>query len=189
MGSSIIKHAFLTARSQPGGVNLGLSKDKFDIWWQGYSGLGLADLKKKLDTLSQVNEPPNILLLHCGGNDIGRYNVLKIRQMLTEISCFLSQRFPNTRIVWSQILPRQTWRFSTNNAAMHRARQRINGHAANLFIKMQGTYVKHPALQTMVPVLYCADGVHLTLEGNKMFLKQIANAVKTLANSYVTAIC
>ena len=69
LGSSIIKRAFLSARCCEGGVSLGLQD--VEIWWQGYGGLRLVDIRKKIRTLCQVNSKPSFIILHCGGNDMG----------------------------------------------------------------------------------------------------------------------
>ena len=77
VGSSIIKQAFIAARKRHGGVNLGLRVA--DLWWQGYSGLSLKKTIDKIQTLEKVGEQPDFILLHCGGNDIGRISLKGIR--------------------------------------------------------------------------------------------------------------
>ncbi|KAH3714631.1 hypothetical protein DPMN_057316 [Dreissena polymorpha] len=54
-------------RQRPEGVNLGL-KDAV-IMWQGYGGLSLLDVVGILKTLKKVAEIPDLIKLHCGGND------------------------------------------------------------------------------------------------------------------------
>jgi hypothetical protein len=34
------------------------------IWWQGYSGMKLRDVKPKLQTMSSFEEAPDIIVLH-----------------------------------------------------------------------------------------------------------------------------
>ena len=70
VGSSIIKQAFMRARRSRC-VNLDLGRLSASIWWQGYSGLRWGRLEAKLNTLLQVEDIPDILVIHCGGNDIG----------------------------------------------------------------------------------------------------------------------
>ena len=72
LGSSIIKRAFLSARCSEGGVYFGLQN--VEIWWQGYGGLLLVDVRKKIKikTLCQVNTKPFFIILQCGGNDLGK---------------------------------------------------------------------------------------------------------------------
>ena len=177
----------MAARAQQGGVNLGL-QENIEIWWQGYSGLSLVDLQKKLVTLLTVSSAPDILIIHCGGNDLGKYPVQKLRCFLCSLVQFLNENFSKAHIIWSQILPRTNWRYSENNAAMHRVRQRLNNHAANLFIDRQGTYLKHPSLQVSGPICYKPDGVHLNQYGNELFLHHIAKAIQYVVNNGHTRI-
>ncbi|VDI80263.1 Hypothetical predicted protein [Mytilus galloprovincialis] len=48
VGSSLIRNAFVHARSKTGGVNLGLHRIGVKIWWQGYGGTGLKDLESTI---------------------------------------------------------------------------------------------------------------------------------------------
>jgi hypothetical protein len=55
---------------------------------------------------------PQFIILHVAGNDLGYKKV--IRWILIEL--------PNTTIIWSEILHRLKWRYSTNQTAMHECR-------------------------------------------------------------------
>ncbi|XP_052102937.1 uncharacterized protein LOC127736433 [Mytilus californianus] len=72
VGSSIIKHAFVHARRSVDGVNLGLERIKTTIWWQGKSGMRICEIIPKVKHLLTFEEPPQVLVFHCGGNDIGQ---------------------------------------------------------------------------------------------------------------------
>jgi hypothetical protein len=52
---AIIKGAWLHARTRPGGSNLTMERLAIKIWWQGYSGMKLRNLKPKLRTISSLN--------------------------------------------------------------------------------------------------------------------------------------
>jgi len=44
-----------------------------DVWWQGYSGMRLLDLILKIQLLLNIRgNRPGIIIVHVGGNDIGR---------------------------------------------------------------------------------------------------------------------
>ena len=75
LGSTIVKQAFVAARQRPEGVNMGLTDA--DIIWQGYDGLSPLDVVSKLKTLKKVAETPDLIILHCGGNDLGRLDLKK----------------------------------------------------------------------------------------------------------------
>lgn len=176
VGSSLIKHAFVVARHQPSGLNLGLKNA--DIWWQGYSGLSLLDLMSKLKSLKFVGDMPDIILLHCGGNDLGRLSLVRIRSLLDDIINFINLNF-RCKIVWSQLLPRAAWRYSDNHGAMDSNRKRVNSYAAKRIIMGGGFYIRHPDLGKVTPSLYNEDGIHLSFHGNCLFLERLSLGLRT----------
>ena len=92
MGSSIIKQAFAVARRRPGGLDLGLTD--FNLWWQGYGGMNLLEVIPKLKLLKKLGgEEPDVILLHCGGNNIGRNPLKSIRWLINQIISFIGINF------------------------------------------------------------------------------------------------
>ena len=185
MGSSIVKRAFAHALVRPGGVNLGLDRIPMEIWWQGYSGLKFVDLKKKLLYLKTFENDPDFILIHCGGNGIGSnvfslnlfQLIAKFKQDLLDIKKF----FPRATLIWSQILPRNQWRYSQNVKAMERCRNRLNRAVAKFVLKQGGCYLKHPALLENIEQFLSADGVHLSELGNSLFLNSIQGGLESFA--------
>ena len=70
-----MKHAYISARTRPGGTNLGLDRIGMKIWWQGYSGLKIINLKNKLWYLKHLGEQPQFNVIHCGGNYLGLFSL------------------------------------------------------------------------------------------------------------------
>lgn len=128
VGSSIIKHAFLAAMLRTGGINLGLERLGIKIWWQGYAGLKFTDLKKKVMYLTRLEEAPDFLVIHCGGNDLGDpdWPLAELIEHMSESITSLADLLPKTKLVWSQILPRKSYRYSSDLEAMERNRKRFN---------------------------------------------------------------
>ena len=109
--------------------------EHFDLWWQGYSGMGIQEVRQKIRTLLLVRNCPNYLVLHCGGNDIGKIKSRQICNFIKAVVSFIQSAMPGTKLVWSQLLPRLSWRYSKNIKAMDKARKRINSFAASLILK------------------------------------------------------
>ena len=84
----------------------------------------------------------------------------------------------NAKIIWSQILPRSSWIYSNNKTAMNAAVKRINSFAGKKVILNKGYYIRYPDLMEVSPSMYKADGIHLTLLGNCIFLCQISSALE-----------
>ncbi|KAL4239302.1 hypothetical protein ACF0H5_000119 [Mactra antiquata] len=175
IGSSIVKQAFIFARNNEIGIDLGL-KDR-TVWWQGYSGLSLLSLQNKIQTLFKVGETPSCIILHCGGNDIGKTSLYRIRTLISLIFEKIINLLPNVTIIWSEILPRQNWRYSNNNKSMERCRKRINSYAGKLAITKNGRYLRHSFMCINISKFLKTDGVHLNDNGNKLLLQQFKKAV------------
>lgn len=157
---------------------MGLERLGLALWWQGYSGLKFTQLKCKLNLLCNINTAPAYLLIHCGGNDIGRLALGDLRNVMKCTITYLSRQLPNTRIIWSQILPRRNWRFSQNCKAMEQGRRRINSALAAVVIKAGGAYIKYPDILCDNSSLFQPDGVHLSDIGNDIFLNTIQAALE-----------
>jgi hypothetical protein len=110
MGSSIVRNAFLHARHTYEGPNLSMKRYGYTILWQDKGDLKWQDLVPRLVFLSNLESPPSVLVVHCGGNSIDQTPLFDLR---AEINFSLNQikvMFPETKLVWSQILPRSNWR-------------------------------------------------------------------------------
>ena len=154
-----------------------------EIWWQGYGGLVLVDVRKKIRTLCQVNSnKPSFIILHCGGNDLGKLDLKAFRSLLPLIFKLIEEIIPGTKIIWSEILPRQNWRYSKNNKAMDIARRRMNSFGGKFAIENQGAYLRHPLLDKFCEKYFSKDGVHLNSLGNTILLNQISKGISEFMN-------
>ncbi|VDI41058.1 ammonium transporter Rh [Mytilus galloprovincialis] len=161
VGSSLVKNAFVQARRRPGGINLGLDHIGVRLWWLGKSGMRLKDLLNRIKLMLRYEEPPNYLVIHIGGNDLGEIKTGVLRNRLKHYVNNIKELLLNTTLVWSQILPRLTWRYSANIDAMDRSRQRINSSLASYIIRHGGHYIRYPDISPNSTFI-CQDGVHLT---------------------------
>lgn len=99
-------------------------------------GMCSEHLRFHIEHLLRMNGPPDYLVIHCGGNDIGRENMVHtINEIKKLISSFIIPEMPNTRIVWSQILPRRSWRYIPLNQIANKTRARIYSCLSTFFIK------------------------------------------------------
>ncbi|VDI08973.1 Hypothetical predicted protein [Mytilus galloprovincialis] len=177
VGSSLVKNAFVQARRRPGGINLGLDHIGVRLWWLGKSGMRLKDLLNRIKLMLRYEEPPNYLVIHIGGNDLGEIKTGVLRNRLKHYVNNITELLLNTTLVWSQILPRLTWRYSANIDAMDRSRQRINSSLASYIIRHGGHYIRYPDISPNSTFI-CQDGVHLTDIGNYIFINTIQGALE-----------
>lgn len=149
-----------------------------NIFWQGKSGLSIYGIQKMIRILLKYETPPTYLVLHVGGNDIGQEKVGFLRNRCKIIIRSIQRKLPNTIIVWSQILPRSTYRRTDNVKAMERSRHRINSSVAKLVLDMGGKYIRHPDLFKNRADLYGNDGVHPTKLGYELFIKDLQGGIE-----------
>ncbi|CAG2248065.1 unnamed protein product [Mytilus edulis] len=196
VGSSLIRNAFVHARSRTGGVNLGLHRIGVKIWWQGYGGMGLKDLESTIKRLMKYEKAPKYLVLHIAGNDLLKTKLGFLRNEIKTTLEKVQSYLPNSSIVWSQILPRTNWRHSISQDSMMACRIRINSAIASFVLKNGGHYIKYPDILPNSTFLK-EDGVHLTDLGNDIFLNNLQGALEmficsgsyTYPDTFGTSMC
>ena len=151
------------------------------VWWQGKGGMRIHDIVKTVKKLLSYEDPPQFLVLHCGGNDLGIESCYKVRTALVGALRELHQTLPGTRLIWSQMLPRLGWRNERHHAALERTRLRVNNRVASEAIQLGGGYVRYPDL-VEDPGLFI-DDVHLSHIGNELFLYRLQQGLQAFISS------
>lgn len=117
--------------------------------------------------------PPQILVIHLGGNDLGmimgKALVIQAWQDLQRIM----QAWPGIHILWSAIVPWWVWRGVADPKAMDRALKKANREIRKSLREGMDGFIPHPGLQADLPDLYRQDGVHLSDLGNNIFLQDL----------------
>ena len=184
MGSSIVCNAFLWAKKTSFGANLDMKRHNAGIWWQGQRGMTWQKFERKVETLLQYEDPPDFLVIHCGGNNVGiGPKSIVLRKRMEKTLKFYKTKLPNTRIVWSQILPRSSWRSSIHGTKLNKVRRRLNSKLASLAIELGGAYIRYPELSRFDSNFFENDKVHLNAMGNNIFLYRIQQALQTFLST------
>lgn len=122
---------------------------------------------------------PSVLIIHCGGNDIGSEPCGGLLFNMKFTIAIISRMLPFTALVYSSILPRRSYRYSSNDKAMEHTRKRINRGVRSYILKYGGYVIKHPDFDDRHKSLFCSDGVHLSFVGNDIFINQFQSALET----------
>ena len=154
-----------------------------EIQWHGIGGLTVNGMGQYIDSLIARQGRPDILIIHCGGNDIGTVSIRKLRVKFNMFIKYLFDVFPDTLIVWSQILPRLYWRHMLSSIAAEQTRQRLNNYVSARVLQQGGAFIKYPELQKYSCKLYEVDGVHLSRVGYGIFISTIQGALYLFINS------
>lgn len=86
-----------------------LDRLNLDLFWKSFSA-NLCTLSLFLSTLLDIYPAPRMLILHVGGEAVGRTVLSDLTQELLAIHCIL----PSTVLVFSEILPHLDWSFSSS---------------------------------------------------------------------------
>ena len=77
-----------------------------EVYWSGVSGAKLAGITGRLSRTLHRALYPTTLILALGTNEIFRSNLRDIRAHIRNALMSIRQLLPNTRLIWSCVLPR-----------------------------------------------------------------------------------
>ncbi|XP_067318924.1 uncharacterized protein [Anolis sagrei] len=181
-GHSFIHWAERQARRGTFGQHLGLSTMAM-VDWKGRRGLRWDGLIPLLFNSGSCY-PPDVLIIHLGGNDLG---LLKGRalflQALSDIQR-IKEAWPQVCIAWSAIIPRPNWP-NGDGKKLDGARKRVNKAIKKEMEKGLGYYIHHDEIHHKNQELYRIDGIHLSEKGNMLFLGDIQRAIKLILGDLV----
>ncbi|KAJ8353657.1 hypothetical protein SKAU_G00212240 [Synaphobranchus kaupii] len=89
------------------GTSLGLDAR---VQWFGWGGLRWERLLPFIHQSLRGRAAPDVLLIHCGGNDLGNTKSLRLVTDMKRDLQDLHRRFPGTKILLSAISQRRWWR-------------------------------------------------------------------------------
>lgn len=175
VGSSIIRDALYHAHSRPDGPNLGLQNVGGSTVWEFKGGMRMDQLKYHIRDLVQFNSSPKYLVLHCGGNDICAvsYTMVRVIVECKQLVRDIMEALPQTTIVWSQILPRLSWRNQTTNYFANKTRTRLNSCISAFVQKNGGKYIRYPDIVEDEQFFKC-DDTHLSHLGNEIMFNTLS---------------
>lgn len=167
------------ALSHPGGPDLGF--DIGTVRWCGYGGMRWGDFHRRVTTLLDSRGPPVIMVVHLGGNDLAQLRLGQLNLIIQVAFQWLKEQCPNTTLVFSGILPRREYRGALSNKNIDNCRRACNRHARRVMGHVSGGFIAHPQFSYRTPALFAQDGVHLSPEGNLVFLNNITQVLREMA--------
>ena len=121
-------------------------------------------------------EAPKTVFIHLGSNDLCNIRAKELFEDINLEMCYLSLRVPKCKIVWSDMLPRQSWRGAQNVKSIELKRKRLNRSIAKLVGDLGGQRCRHPEI-THDASLYTPRGVHLNKEGMALFRSDVSRVL------------
>ncbi|XP_041427048.1 uncharacterized protein LOC108697507 [Xenopus laevis] len=175
VGHSYIRRAEQRAAFRPGGDTLGFTGVQFQ--WRGIGGLRWLQILPEVVAISRVTPPPVILVIHAGGNDLGRVRVAELLSLIRSDVGRFNAFFSDMVLVWSEIVPRLCWRGARDPGAIERARRLLNSRISRFVRDRGGIVVRHRLLEGIDQGLMLRDGVHLNDIGLDIFLAGLQDGI------------
>nr|XP_009299120.1 uncharacterized protein LOC103910855 [Danio rerio] len=175
IGDSYVRRGAQRAQETVGN-NLGLPGAH--ISWFGWGGLRWKRLPKYFQDLIKGRVVPDVLVLHCGGNDIGEVTSVLLVNSMKEDLLQMKLQHPDMKILFSSLTQRCWWKAGAKPAKLDKARKFVNSVMATFVDSLNGAMIMHPHIRHDSPGLFLKDGVHFTPMGNYIFLSSIANCLK-----------
>jgi lysophospholipase L1-like esterase len=162
-----------------------------EVTWRGHGGARIGGLRSMLNFCLNRKRYPTTIVIHLGSNDIFNDTTANIRGRVEENLKMVRQLFPQTRIIWSDIIFRAFYMGEESKKAGRRCATNINRFARKVCLSIPNTYfichshVFKPSNQS----LYAYDGVHLSEKGKELLLANWAGGLSYLnrnptANAY-----
>ncbi|XP_015218553.2 uncharacterized protein [Lepisosteus oculatus] len=169
-GHSLVFWAEKRAKSPEYGMQLGMDPNCVRLWWKGTQGMTWDQLLPFLLQMKGTWPNPDVIIMHVGGNDLGKSKpeefILAVRKDLMSMKSI----FPDCLLVWSNILPRGTWRTCGDAAMAENIRRLTNDKVKREMGAVGGAALSHGSIQVDSQLgLYRPDGVHLSDAGIDMF--------------------
>jgi lysophospholipase L1-like esterase len=180
VGSSIVHWAERRARSVRAKWSLLTATTTH---WDGRRGMVWSQLNAACERLANADKHPRWLIIHLGGNDLASTPLKSLIQKIQKDVMSYSKLFPQTCIIWSDILPRATYRGAISNAKVEKCRKSLNNSMKLYMPRINGAIIQHRNIQWDAHHLYRKDGVHLNDAGNDVMLGNITQAMMTIIAS------
>lgn len=168
--------------------NLLLDPLSVNVRWCGQRGMRWDDLRRQIQWIG-LHRVPSMILVHLGGNDITSSTIQKMRRIIRRDFYYLSTNFPTTLLVWSDILPRLTWKFAKEGSdlqALDRKRLRFNMIGHQVLRELPNGRVLSHEITTDTPGLFANDGCHLSDVGTDLFCNSLQGGIETFFSSDMT---
>ena len=133
----------------------------------------------RFNRLISTHPCPQVVVFHCGGNDIGQTFLGQIIKSLKSIFTQLIEQYPNILFIWSTILPRIKYRNEISHSKLEKIRVKINSCIGEFVIQNGGAYIQYPDLVTSRRYLF-RDEVHLSNLGSEILLNTLSGGTSHL---------
>ncbi|XP_029463894.1 uncharacterized protein LOC115094935 [Rhinatrema bivittatum] len=175
-GHSSVTWASRRACSSPYGQHLGLAANGVEVLWMDKQGLHSDELIPALLRQAEVQPWPDALVIHLGSNDFEQIPGIRLIKCMKKDFIFINSVYPNTKIIWSDIIPNRRRR---HEKCLDRSRRKVNKQISDFVRSLGGIQIRHEFFSAECASLYNDDGIQLSDIGNDLFNMMIQGAIKS----------
>ena len=105
---------------------MGLKRYGLNVMWVGKTSMRWSSIVPVVQSMINCFGLPKAVICLCGGNEIGCMSTVSLFFQLICSLYTINKMYPGSNIVFSNILPRKEWHYSTNHRAMKDIPKRLN---------------------------------------------------------------
>ncbi|XP_068116462.1 uncharacterized protein [Hyperolius riggenbachi] len=178
LGHSYVAWGARRAGARPEGRQLGIPRAQARVRWIGFPGMVWARVVPEVHRFARLDRPPDILVIHAGGNDLASYSTRRIIRDIKFDFLRLRTSFPATIVVWSEVVGRQKWRQARSVDRVNRARKKLNREVSRFVVRNGGVAVRHVDLELDTSRFLRMDGVHLNAVGTDLWTLALSEGIQ-----------
>lgn len=169
--------AFKQRTAERGIDHLSLSNAR--VLWFGWGGLRWEGLVPFFNNSLRGRALPDVLLIHCGGNDVGFLPSVKLVNVMKQDLLQLYRLHPGMQIIFSAIPQRCRYRAGADLGKLEKARKFVNSVMTAFMESIGGVTVAHPNIRHDNEELFI-DKVNFSHMGYGIFINNFVVCLKDL---------
>jgi lysophospholipase L1-like esterase len=152
-----------------------------EVSWFGIRGAHVAGLAKRLGGLLKLHKSafPTTIIFHIGTNDVFNCSTIDMKALISDNLWGVRGLLPDTRVIWSNILPRLYYYMEQRRGGGKRIARYFNAQARKVICEMGNAHtVRHSeVLSPRNQGLFRPDGLHLRDEGLTVFRMNLSESL------------
>ena len=151
------------------------------VTYHGLDGLKVDGLRAAIINHIGKGKAPSTIIVHIGMNDFFRTTSSATRFRINETLSDIRTLFPETRIIWSDILPRYFYKEEDKPGAGKRVNFSLNHFAHSMCRRIPNMrHIRHRNIKANDGSLFAWDSVYLSDKGRDLLLANWASGLEYL---------
>ncbi|XP_061472309.1 uncharacterized protein LOC133379987 [Rhineura floridana] len=178
-GNSVILASRRRAeKSQPNGLQFGISTSRAHVYWHGIQAMMWEQLMPLLHEIYHLRTSPSLIIIHLGEDDLMPKNNISLIISMKNDLAILKRAFPNATIVWSSLLPRRVWKKDQHPEQMQKTQEHINRKMVDYCNEIGVHFLSHNLITSDKANLFLPDVNDLSDAGADIFIADLKKVLR-----------